>query len=137
MRRVSATAIAIGALPPIIYCGWLLYYFLNLSGSVEEAEAEGLGPTLLGLATVGLIFCIVLIAALVWIFVRPRSPGSGRRGGPEGPRDDGDGALDADAVIARYMAARSPEAAPGAPAAPPAGGGGGPARPVSFGRKIR
>jgi len=46
----------IGALVPILYCGSLLYYFLDFSGSVQEAETDGLGPTLLGLGAVGLLF---------------------------------------------------------------------------------
>jgi hypothetical protein len=136
MRRAGATSIAIGALPPIIYCGGLLYFFLNQSGSVEDAEAIGLGPTLLGLATVGLFFCAVFVGALLWKFGRPRSPGAGGRGGPGGS-DDGDGALDADAVIARYMAERAPQTDPESPAQRAAGGDGGPARAVSFGRKNR
>jgi hypothetical protein len=127
-----------GALVPILYCGYLLYYFLDLSGSVQEAQMDGLGPTLLGLGVVGLLFCIPLIVKIVRIFARPRSPGSGGRGGPDAPTDDGEDGFDADAVVARYMARRSAEAAPGSPRlAPPARQGGGPARGPSFGRKIR
>jgi hypothetical protein len=125
----------IGALLPILYCGGLLYYFLNLSGSPQEAERDGLGPTLLGLGAVGLLFCIPLIVKLVGIFAAPRSPGSD--GGPDASRRDGGGGFDADAAVARYMARRSPEAAPGAAAAPAAREGADPAKPSSFGRKIR
>jgi hypothetical protein len=128
-------------LVPVVYCGWLLYYFLNLSGSVQEAVAEGLGPTLVGLAAVGVLFLILFIVMIVVMIVRifagPRSPGSGGRGGPDASTPDDEGGFDADAVLARYMARRSAEAAPGSPAAPPAPEGGGPARRPSFGRKIR
>ncbi len=127
----------IGALFPVVYCGGLLYYFLEISGSVHEAETNGLGPTLLGLGAVGLLFCIPLIVKIVGIFAGPRSPGSGGRGGPNASTHDGEGEFDADAVVARYMARRSTDAAPGSPAARPAHKGGGPANGPSFGRRIK
>jgi hypothetical protein len=119
MRALKSVFIVIGALVPIVYCGRLLYYFLDLSGSAQEAESDGLGPTLLGLGLVGLLFCIALIVKIIRIFATPRSPGSGGRTGPDPSTPDGDGGFDADAVRARYMARRSTEAAPGSPAAPP------------------
>ena len=125
----------IGALVPILYCGYLLYYFLDISGSVEEAKVDGLGPTLMGLAVVGLLFCIPFLVKIVRLFKGPRSPGAGGNGGPDAPT--GDGGFDADAVIARYMARQSAQAAPSSPAAPPASGGRGPVGRPSFGRKIR
>ena len=137
MRTLKSVFGVIGALVPILYCGGLLYYFLDLSGSVQEAEQDGLGPTLLGLGIVGLLFCIPLIVKIVRIFAGPRSPGSGGRGGPDASTHDGEGGFDADAAVARYMARRSAEAAARSPAAPPAHEGGGPARRPGFGRKIR
>jgi hypothetical protein len=124
----------IGALVPIVYCGGLIYHFLDASGSVQEAQEIGLGPTLLGLSLVGLLFCIPLIVKLVRIFVGPGSPGSGRRGGAN-PSNDGDG--DADAVLARYMARRAADGATSTPAEPPAPQGGGPATRPTFGRETR
>jgi hypothetical protein len=121
----------IRALGPVVYCGYLLYYFLDLSGSVQGATAIGLGPTVLGLGIVGLLFSIPLIMKVVRLLARLRSPGSG---GDAPPRDDG---FDPDAAIARYMAQRSTEAAPDAPDVRPAREGGGPARCPGFGRKIR
>ena len=135
MRTLKSVFGVIGAVVPVLYCGGLLYYFLDLSGSVQEAEQDGLGPTLLGLGIVGLLFCIPLIVKIVRIFAGPRSPGSGGRGGPDASTHDGE--FDADAAVARYMARRSAEAAPGSPAAPPAHERGGPARRPGFGRKIR
>ena len=137
MRTLKPVFGVIGALVPILYCGSLVYYFFDLSGSVQEAETIGLGPTLLGLGVVGLLFCIPLIMKIVRIFVGPRSPGSGGRGGPDASTHDAEGGFDADAALTRYMARRSAEAAPGSPAALPAHEGGGPARRPSFGRKIR
>lgn len=116
---------------PILYCGYLIYYFLHLSGSVEEAEEIGLGPTILGLAIVGLLFCIPLIIALFRIFARPRS-----RRSDDPPRDD-DGGFDADAVVARYVSQRSAEVDPNSAGVPPRGGSGGPAQRTGFGRRIR
>ena len=138
MRRLNSVLGVIGAFVAILYCGWLLYYFLDLSGSVQEAETDGLGPTLLGLGAVGLLFCTVFIVRVVRIFGRPRSPGSGGRAAPDASTHDGDGDGDgdADAMLARYMARRSADAAD-SPAAPSARKGGAPAGRPSFGRRIR
>jgi hypothetical protein len=137
LRMLKSVFGVIGALVPIIYCGYLLYYFVDLTGSPQEAEMNGLGPTLLGLGIVALLFCIVLIVKIVRMFAGPRSPGWGGRGGPDASTDDSAGGFDADAAVARYMARRSAEAAAGPGAAPPARERGGPAGRVNFGRKIR
>ena len=134
MRTFKSVFGVIGALVPILYCGGLLYYFLDLSGSVKEATDTGLGPTLLGLGVVALLFCIPLLLKIVRLFIRPRPPGSGGRG--SGSMEDEESGFDADAAIARYMAQRSVEAAPGSPAAPSARQGGGPAKRPGFGRRI-
>ena len=130
---------------PVLYCGYLLYYFLDVSGSVQEARDIGLGPTLLGLGIVGPLFCIPLTMKIVRLFIRPRSPGSGSSGsgltgsggrGPDAPSSDGESGIDADAVVARYLARRSAEAAAASPAAPRAQEGRRPASP-SFGRRSK
>ena len=123
-------------LVPIVYCSGLVFYFLRISGgSVENANMIGLGPTILGLGIVGLLFCIPLAIKIVRILNGPRAPGSG--GGPRRPTPDDDDGFDADAVVARYLAQRPAEAAPGAPTPRPAPkGGSGPARPSGFGRRI-
>ena len=133
MRRVKSLFGVISALAPVLYCGGLLYYFIDVSGSPHEAETNGLGPTLLGLGIVGLLFCIPLVVKIVGIFAEPRSPGSGGPGGPDASTHDR--GIDADAVVARYIARRSAPAAPAAPTAPPASEGGAPAIGASFGRK--
>jgi hypothetical protein len=124
-----------GALVPVLYCGGLLYYFFDVGGSVQEAQAIGLGPTLLGLGIIGLLFCIPLIIKIVRIFASPRSPGSG--GGPDASMRDDESGFDPDAAIARYMAQRPTDAVPSAPSARPAQRSSGPVRPTGFGRKIR
>jgi hypothetical protein len=113
---------------PVIYCGSLVYYFLDISGSAEEAAALGLGPTVLGLGGVGLLFSIPLIIKVMRVFNGPRSPGSG----PDMPARDDESGAEADAAIARYMARRSEQASLSVPIVSPVGRA--PAR--GFGRKI-
>ena len=132
MRTLKPAFGVIGALMPVLYCGSLLYYFFDVSGSVEGAQELGLGPTLIGLGAGGLLFCAPLIIKLMRIFREPPAPGSGGR--PGGPTDDTDDGFDADAAIARYLAQRSEQGATNVPAARPAQAGG-PAR--GFGRRIR
>lgn len=116
---------------PVVYCGGLLYYFYNQAGSIEQAKQFGLGPTLLGLAVIGGLFCIPLIVKIVLIFIAWRTP----RRRPDAPGPDGAGAFDADAAVARYMARQSADAAPGSRPAPPAHQRTGSASRPSFGRK--
>ena len=127
------------ALVPVVYCGGLIYYFLHGAGSIEDAKAIGLGPTLLGLTVVGLLFCIPVIVRIVWIIMAARSPGSGGRGGSSGSKHDGDneGESDADAVVARYMARRPAEPTPNSAATTPAHQGGAPAARPTFGRRTK
>lgn len=125
-----------GTLFAVLYCGWLDYYFIHQSGSLKEAENEGLGPTVYGLGIVGLFFLIILIVQILLIFVSLRSRRSG--GGDRATRhndDDDDDGFDPDAVIARYMARQSAEAVPNSPVVPPRPEGGGPPRRPGFGRK--
>jgi hypothetical protein len=122
----------IGALLPILYCGGLIYYFLDLSGSFHEADQDGLGPTVLGLAAVGLLFCVPLLVKIIRLFAKPRPPGS--CDGPDGPSEDD--TTDADAIIARYRARQAAEAATVRTAPHPQDCGGAAGRP-SFGRKTR
>ena len=136
MYGLKASFGLIRSLVPVLYCGGLVYYFLDqCGGSVETAETIGLGPYLLGLTVVGLLFCIPLIVKIVLILSILLSPRSGGRHDPDGSGHDGE--FDADAVLARYNARRAAEDAPSSRAAPPAHEGGGPARRPSFGRKIR
>ena len=134
MQTLKSVFGVMRVLVPVLYCGGLLYYYLDVSGSVEEAKQTGLGPTLLGLGVAGLLFCIPLILKLVRLFAGPRSPGSGGRA--DEPGDD-EGGFDADAAIARYMAQRSAETDPNAPIVSPARGGDGQARRSGFGRRGR
>jgi hypothetical protein len=116
------------ALLPIFYCAGLLYYFLDLSGSVQEAEEVGLGPTALGLGVVGLLFSIPLIIRVVRLVGRARA----RR--PDDDEPDSGRMVDADAAIARYKA-RQAEERNSTPVAPPPPRT--PAPRTGFGRRNR
>jgi len=132
METFKTASGLIRALVPVLYFGSLLYYFFDVSGgSVDNANMLGLGPTLLGLGIVGLIFCIPLAIRIARILNGPRTPGSG--GGRPAPDDD-DG-FDADAVVARYLAQRPADAIPNAPAARPALKSGGSEKSAGFGRR--
>lgn len=51
---------------PIVYIGWLLYYFVGVGGGTAEGVAGiGLGPTVIGLSIVGLLFALPLIIKLL------------------------------------------------------------------------
>lgn len=97
-------------LVPVVYCGWLLHYFLNLSGSMEEAAKTGLAPTVIGLGAIGLLLSVRLILRVIRMLTRLPGPGGGA-----GPGE----AFDADAAIARYKARKPEEPAHRAPIAPP------------------
>lgn len=118
---------------PALYCGYLAYYFFDVGGSVQGVEDTGLGPTVIGLGVVALLFCIPLGLKAVRFFTGPRAPGP-RSAGPRigADDDDDDGAAAADAIIARYMAHKAQETRAGVARAATKSG---PAKP-SFGRKV-
>jgi len=130
--RTNPTFRAIGAIVPFFYCGGLLIYFIHQGGSVEGAISIGLGPTLLGLAIVDLLFAIPVIVVLFLFFRGRRSRRSDGHGGPSGPHD-GEDAFDADAVVARYLARGPAQTA----ASPPAPSPGSAPKPTGFGRRSR
>ena len=134
MGTVKSAFGVLGALLPIIYCGGLAFYFIDFSGSPEDVRQNGLGPTVLGLTIVGLIFCIPLLLKLVRIFIAPRPPGY--RSGPDASPNDDAGGFDADAVIARYLSRQSSGAGLGDGAqVRPAQQGGRATQRTGFGRK--
>jgi hypothetical protein len=120
--KVKSVVGLIAALLPIGYCGGLIYYFMrgnDLSGPV----GQGLGPTVLGLGAVGLLFCIPLVFKLLKLAAPPKPEPGARVVVDEEPGSS----FDADAALARYMARKAaaggeiPVAAP--MAAPRAGFG--------------
>ncbi|MES2096855.1 MAG: hypothetical protein V4459_08840 [Pseudomonadota bacterium] len=125
MGSVKTVFGLVGVLIPIAYCAGLAYYFFGVSGnSLQGATAIGLGPTILGLAAIGLLFCVPLLIKLV----RLGSP-TPARGKPARGSEDADEPFDADAALARYMARKAAEggSSPTGSAEPP--------RPQGFGRR--
>jgi len=133
MRPVKSVFGVIGMLLPVFYCGGLVYYFSGFRGATEGSLAEGLGPTVLGLSAIGLLFCIPIGWKLVKMLTGSRAPVPDRPGGEDEEAASG---FDADAALARYMA-RKAAGAEGAVASPAAWT----PEPVvsrpSFGRKTR
>jgi hypothetical protein len=102
MGSVKSVVGLIAALLPVGYCGYFLYYFVDVSGDSGPA-AMGLGPTVLGLGIVGLLFCIPLVLKLMRLASGPRAPAPGG-GEREMPAES---TFDADAALARYMARKA------------------------------
>ncbi len=141
MRTMKSTLGLIGAAIPVLYCGGLVIYFAGVNRSFGGMLGRELGPTMVGLGVIGLLFLIPLvlkIRRLVSPPAPPAPPGAGSGGGGGGPVDrapqDQPSDFDPDAAIARYMAKRS--SGPNGPASPfAAHEGGRPAGPTGFGRK--
>lgn len=130
MRSAKTVFGIVGALVPLVYCGALFFYFLRVGGSPEGVAGIGLGPTVLGLGAIGVLFCIPLILRIVKAVAgSPRKPepdiSTGAR--TAAPGSEPESSFDADAALARYMAKK----ASGLVEAPPVEPG---VRPA-FGRK--
>jgi hypothetical protein len=96
----------IGGLVPLVYIGWMLWYFMGVGGNSAEGIAMiGLGPTVMGLAIVGLIFALPLIIKLLRaVSGTDRVPGSrSEKAGDLSAETQG---FDADAAFANYMRGR-------------------------------
>lgn len=134
MRSLKLGFGIIGALVPVLYCGALFLYFLNVGGSARDAVSTGLGPTLLGLGAIGVLFVVPLalriLRALPGASPNADAPRLARSDKPL-PAPAGEDGFDPDAALARYMA-RKAALAPAPSPAPLAGKA--PGRP-SFGRK--
>jgi hypothetical protein len=130
MTSVKSVVGVIGALLPVAYCGGLLYYFTQ-NNTLEGPVGQGLGPTVLGLGAIGLLFCAPVIFKLLKLFAPAKpEPGKVRDAVDE---DEGSG-FDADAALARYMA-RKAAAGGEIPAAAAPVSFDAPAPRPSFGRK--
>lgn len=123
MRSFKAVFGLIAALLPIGYCGYLLLYFKDVSGEAGPVQT-GLGPTMLGLGAVGLLFCIPVLLKIVKLLANAGATAPG-----DGKTFEAENTFDADAALARYLArkaAAGEEMPVPIPDAPPRGG---------FGRK--
>jgi hypothetical protein len=123
MRSVKMVVGIVGALLPVAYCGGLFFYFRRFGGWSDGPLATGLGPTMLGLGALGLLFCIPVILKLIKLFAAPRSPV------PGGADPEPESSFDADAALARYLARKAAQGG-GEPVAVEA-----PAPRATFGRK--
>ena len=138
MGTMKSTLGLIGAAIPVLYCGGLVIYFAGVNKSFGGMLGRELGPTMVGLGVIGLLFLIPLVLKIRKLAARPdtpAAPGAGGGGGPvDQPPQDQPGDFDPDAAIARYLAKRPP--GPRGPASPFATHGGGrPAGQPGFGRK--
>lgn len=91
------------SLLPLAYIGWMLFHFTSFEGWSDGPLAGGLGPTVLGLGAIGLIFCIPLVVKLLKMALAPSAKVKVKPGVEldEGP------AFDADAALARYLERKS------------------------------
>ncbi len=94
----------IGGLIPLIYIGWLLRHFIGVGGDTAEGVAFiGLGPTVIGLSVIGLLFAMPLIIKLL-----RAATGVNRVPGASFKSDETmeTAGFDADAAFANYMRGR-------------------------------
>jgi hypothetical protein len=128
----NAWGIVVGLIP-VLYCVGFLIYFTNVEGFTGVPVGNQLGPTIIGLGVVAMLFSIPVILRIARLFRAPPAPANDARRTAEvfadAPSD-----FDPDAAIARYMAQRAAAESAGTPAAdgdspPPQ-----PPRPA-FGRK--
>jgi len=119
----------LGALIPVAYIGFLLWHFMGVGGnSAEGIVGIGLGPTVLGLSVIALLFLIGPLVKLIRVGSGAnRVPGASVKVDDDLPATEG---FDADAALARYMSQRAE--VPVTPDPPPPADA---PRP-QFGRKI-
>ncbi|HMO77436.1 MAG TPA: hypothetical protein PKD99_04555 [Sphingopyxis sp.] len=117
------------ALVPVAYIGWLLWHFAGVGGdTMEGIVGIGLGPTVLGLSIVGLLFLIGPLVKMIRVASGANKvPGGDLKVGDELPATEG---FDADAALARYMSKRGEIPATSDEALSP------PATRPQFGRKV-
>lgn len=134
MGSMKGAGALIAALVPIAYCGAMVYYFFSVGGgSVQGVTAMGLGPTVLGLGALGLLFVIPLFVRLIRLTATTPPAKAAKPRFADIPEEE---AFDADAALARYLARKAEgaeEFEPVAAAEPDAPASS--ARPT-FGRKI-
>jgi hypothetical protein len=122
----------ITGLIPVVYCVGFLIYFANVERFTGVPVGNQLGPTVLGLGVVALLFSIPVILRIARLLrAPPTSKDEARRTAEvfaDSPSD-----FDADAAIARYMAQR--QAAEAASASLPDDGAPPQAPRRGFGRK--
>jgi hypothetical protein len=117
MRTMRSIVGLIAAAIPVLYCGGLLLYFAGVEKWTGVPVGNALGPTMIGLGVVGLLFLIPLVLRIVRLLGRPGASGSDSGGGgragaaPQEERSD----FDPEAAINRYLAKRATGAGDAAP----------------------
>ena len=126
MRGVFAW---LAALIPVAWIGYLLWHFIGVGGNTAQGVVGiGLGPTVLGLSIIALLFLIGPLIKLIRVASGSnRVPGSSVKVDDTLPATEG---FDADAAFAHYMSKRVENPTPVVEEVPDAA----PARP-QFGRK--
>jgi hypothetical protein len=134
MRTIKSIFGLVAAAIPILYCGGLLLYFNRVRTASAGLLDRALGPTMLGLGVIGLLFLIPFVLKFRRLVAPPAAPGSGSgRRGKEAPQEERSD-FDADAALARYLAQR-PSGAPSPTSTHPPQVGGRPVRQAAFGRR--
>ncbi len=107
----------IAGLIPLVYIGWMLRHFVGVGGGTAEGVAGiGLGPTVIGLAIVGLLFALPLIIKLLRATTGVNRVPGASFDAKLNPGEVSDApAFDADAAFANYMRNRDTSAASDAP----------------------
>ena len=139
MQPIKSVFGLVMAAIPVVYCLGFLLYFNSVRTSFGGLLDGALGPTIVGLGVIGLLFLIPLVLRIRKLVAPPAAPAAPASGSTpraeEAPREERSD-FDPDAAIARYLAKQSSSAGgPGSPPFPNAGGG--PARPTAgFGRRV-
>lgn len=99
------------ALIPVAYIGFFLWHFMGVGGnSMEGIVGIGLGPTVLGLSIIALLFVIGPLIKLIRVASGGnRVPGANVKIDADLPATEG---FDADAAFANYMSKRGDNPAP-------------------------
>ncbi len=131
----------IAGLLPLLYIGFMLRHFVGVGGgSIDGIVGIGLGPTVIGLSIVGLLFALPLIIKLLRAATGVnRVPGKSFDTALKPGEVSDEPSFDADAVFANYMRKRD-QGGDVPPAQPVAGefaddAGFVPPRASGFGRK--
>lgn len=105
MRLIGGVFSWVFALIPIVYIGAMLWYFAGVGGnSAEGIVGIGLGPTVIGLAIVGLLLALPLVIKLLRVVSGTnRVPGAGAAAGEPSVETQG---FDPDGAFANYMRGR-------------------------------
>lgn len=93
----------IGGLIPLVYIGWLLRHFVGVGGGSADGIAMiGLGPTVMGLAVVGILLTLPLTIKLLRA-VSGTNRVAGARAEAAAELSTETQGFDADAAFANYM----------------------------------